>query len=170
MTDRPITDRHEEEFEAKIKDAFYEARNNRRTMDQAAIDAVVAIRPLLESVDQNAYLRGFTEAIPQMQAEVREVNEANGWYETKRTFGEDVALLHSEVSEALEAYRRWGVLDATNPGSGDPKPEGVGSELADVLIRLLDVADRYGVDLPAEYHRKLAFNRTRGYRHGGKKL
>src|SRR3546814_16579186 len=43
------------------------------------------------------------------QAEVREVNEANGWHDTERTFGDGTALLHSEVSEMFEAYRDHGL-------------------------------------------------------------
>lgn len=119
-----------------------------------------------------------------MQTEVREVNEANGWFDADRSVGDDVALLHSEVSEALEAYRDHGLEDATigDPvevrswPSGDylgmrpPKPEGFGSELADVLVRLLDTCERRGVDLAAEFDRKVAYNRTRGHRHGGKLL
>lgn len=102
-----------------------------------------------------------------MQAEIREVNTANGWYEgVERPFGDDISLLHSEVSEMYEAYRQWGMDDATQTATS--KPEGVGSEAADILIRLLDTCDRHGIDLSAEYDRKLAHNRTRGYRHGNK--
>jgi NTP pyrophosphatase (non-canonical NTP hydrolase) len=97
-----------------------------------------------------------------------------GWEPDKaRTFGDDIALLHSEVSEALEAYRMWKLDDATQPDELDsrmPKPEGVGSELADVLVRLLHTCARYGIDLHAEYERKMAYNETRAYRHGGKAL
>ena len=119
-----------------------------------------------------------------MQEQVHEINQANGWYddETPRSFGDDVALLHTEVSEMFEAFRDWGLEDQT-PGQIDgvpyeessfngslPKPEGVGSEVADVLIRLLDTCQRYDIDLQAEYERKLAYNRTRGYRHGNKRI
>jgi len=105
--------------------------------------------------------------------EVYEVNLANGWYEDDRTVGDDIALLHSEASEMLEAYRDGGLGDQTTLPSklgALPKPEGFGSEAADVLIRLLDTCKRRGVDLGYEYHRKIAFNKTRGYKHGGKVL
>ena len=105
-------------------------------------------------------------SLKEMQAEIREVNAANGWFESDRTVGDDIALLHSEVSEMFEAYRDGGLKDATATN----KPEGFGSECADVLIRLLDTCERRGVDLDFEYARKIAHNRTRGHRHGGKLL
>ena len=119
-----------------------------------------------------------------MMAEVLDCNRANGWFEKDRRFGEDIALLHSEVSEALEEYRVHGTkayitrrgmgeiqyLDNRGGGYGTYKPEGVPSELADILIRLLDTAYRCGVNLAAEFDAKMAYNRTRGHRHGGKAL
>jgi NTP pyrophosphatase (non-canonical NTP hydrolase) len=101
-----------------------------------------------------------------------------GWRDPEHpaSFGDRMAMLHSEVSEAVEAYRVWGTDDHTHtpPVSalsyGPPKPEGLGSEFADVLIRLLDDCAVYGIDLEAEYERKMAYNRTRSYRHGGKAL
>jgi len=112
-----------------------------------------------------------------MRAQVLEVNTAAGWRGPDApapTFLESMALLHTEVSEAVEAFRVHGLADATADTThgriGLPKPEGVGSELADVLIRLLDSADLFGIDLADEYARKLAYNRTRTHRHGGKRI
>ena len=48
------------------------------------------------------------------------------------------------------------------------KPEGVPSELADIVIRALAAADAWGIDLQSAIEEKLAYNQTRGYRHGGK--
>jgi NTP pyrophosphatase (non-canonical NTP hydrolase) len=114
------------------------------------------------------------KTVADMTAEVREVNTVLGWRTGGNTFGDYIALLHSELSEALEAYRDHRLADATDSerwnAAGLSKPEGVGSEFADVLIRLLDVADIYGIDLAYEFDRKLAYNRTRPYQHGGRTL
>src|SRR5687768_4120914 len=123
-------------------------------------------------------------ALGQMAEQVRDLNVSKGWRPAgggpgANTFGDYIALLHSEVSEALEAYRDHRLADGTRPydnmdsdtGEVKPaKPEGVGSELADVLIRLVDMADIFGIDLAAEYHRKMAYNRTRPHQHGGRTL
>jgi hypothetical protein len=120
------------------------------------------------------------QVINVMMQEVYNVNHDNGWFDADRRFGEDIALLHSEVSEALEEFRDngtapyvkidGGFLLVENQNYNGHKPLGVPSEMADILVRLLDTCHRYNIDLAAEFDAKLAYNRTRGHRHGGKQL
>lgn len=72
-----------------------------------------------------------------------------------RPFTEIVALMHSELSEALEAHRK------SLPDSHLPHRSGVEVELADLLIRVLDYAGATGLDLDGAVREKLAYNAQR---------
>ncbi len=85
-----------------------------------------------------------------------------GWYtdlETgepkKRNFGEVIALMHSELSEALEGWRK-NLNDHHLP---DRRMAEV--ELADCVIRIFDTAGAEGFDLGAAIAEKFAYNQTR---------
>lgn len=79
-----------------------------------------------------------------------------------------IALIMSELAEALEAIRSG--HDMAESWVEDGKPEGVGSEFADAVVRIADQCGRAGIDLNAELVRKMRFNLGRPYRHGGKKV
>lgn len=108
-----------------------------------------------------------------------------GWYDEPKTFGELIALCHSELSEALEDFRegcsprRSGFrcqgeerdqdLCGGNCHSCEMyKPVGIPIELADVVIRVADLCGHYGIDLETAIKRKMEYNKSRPYKHGGK--
>ncbi len=121
--------------------------------------------------------------IEELMSEIRRLCTDKGWRKNippnprnnkepyaEYVFGSYCALAHSEVTEALEAYRDK-IWSGTAPGQGAvPKPIGVGPELADVLIRVLDMCDIWDIDIEYEINRVLKYGWTRPYKHGGRQL
>ena len=104
--------------------------------------------------------------IKELQIASHAIAVSKGWWEEDRNIGELLALVHSEVSEALEEWRGGEGLAVIRMEDG--KPTGFPVELADVLIRVADLAESAGIDLNAALKIKMHYNATRPWRHGGK--
>jgi NTP pyrophosphatase (non-canonical NTP hydrolase) len=90
-----------------------------------------------------------------------------GWHDTPRDPLSVMALVHSEISEAVEELRR-GTPMVDYPGKGG-KPEGYGVELADAMIRIMDFCGSEGIPIGRLIEKKLKYNMTRPYKHGKEK-
>lgn len=128
------------------------------------------------------------ETISSWQQAVHQTAAEKGWHDndscvTKATpqspplgvkterVAAQIALIHSEASEALEALRDGHVqLYTVEDKYGRDKPEGVVAELADVVIRCMDLCGALGLDLEEAMSQKHAYNQTRPRKHGGKAI
>ena len=108
-------------------------------------------------------------AIKSLIEESNATAKEKGWWDKEINIGEKIALIHSEVSEALEEYRDHGAKKIYREKEG-AKPEGFVFELADVYIRIADLCGELNLDLENALRIKMDFNRTRPYRHGNKKI
>ena len=109
--------------------------------------------------------------IETLVGESNQTAKSKGWWDDPdRNIGEILALIHSEVSEALEVYRLKGKDSLKENWFNEKgKPEGFTVELADVVIRIADLCGEFGLDLESALTTKLSYNQTRPYRHGNKK-
>jgi NTP pyrophosphatase (non-canonical NTP hydrolase) len=88
------------------------------------------------------------------QKEIHQVAVDHLFWEYPVSIPEKLCLIHSEVSEALEADRTLG------------SKKNLGEELADIIIRTLDLAQFLGYNMDEEVSRKHEINKSRPIRHG----
>lgn len=126
--------------------------------------------------------------INELSKEIHSRNREKGFYENEKNIGEILALIHSEVSEALECDRKdkhfrnsrynekW-LIDWTHPQEDEIMFKRVfeeyvkdtfEDELADIMIRVMDLAAFKGIDLEAHIKAKMRYNQMRPHKHGKK--
>ena len=122
--------------------------------------------------------------INRLAKEIHRNNVSKGFYDKEKNIGEMIALIHSEASEALEADRieKYAEMDETLWNDMNNSPEAdyfphafkeyckdtFEDELADIMIRVMDLAHYIGIDLEKHIEAKMKFNSLREHKHGKK--
>jgi NTP pyrophosphatase (non-canonical NTP hydrolase) len=105
------------------------------------------------------------DVLDYLTAEIHITAQEKGWWNDGRKPSECIALAHSELSEALEALRH-----GNPPYDKIPQFSGAEAELADTIIRILDMAGAFGWNVAGALVAKMEFNRGRSHKHGGKEF
>lgn len=140
------------------------------------------VRALLRQPQVGAakYEREINMTISEIVDRAHQNAVKHGFWENPPEFGTAIALIHSELSEALEEMRVSPCPDSPMPliyYTGDDrvaaapmmdcqKPEGVAIELADALIRIADLCGQMEIDLESAIALKMECNEGRPFKHG----
>jgi len=113
--------------------------------------------------------------------EIHKNNIEKGFYDNEKNIGEMLCLIHSEVSEALEADRKnkytTGTIGVINSFVLDEMfitdftigvKDTFEDEMADIIIRVLDLCAFKGIDIEKHIEAKVRYNSTREFKHGKK--
>lgn len=117
------------------------------------------------------------EVINGLRDDCHETAKKKGWWDKERSEGELIALMHSELSEALEWLRKndlaqaaFGEAPITVLSDHIPCFLGIEEEMADVIIRIFDFCGFYDLQIGEALLDKMEFNLKRPYRHGNKTM
>ena len=105
----------------------------------------------------------FEKLFREAQAETFLIAKDHGFHERDIDDGRILCLIHSEISEALEALRKGNPKDEHCPAYSSLEVE-----LADAVIRIMDYAGMRGLDVAGAIRAKMDYNKTRPYKHGKK--
>lgn len=106
-----------------------------------------------------------TKSIQEIAYDCYANSAAHGFWENNTNIAEKLMLIVSEASEALECWRNGESLEERLRDT-DGKPEGFASELADVVIRVFDLAVSQNIDIQSAIEHKMEYNKSRPFMHG----
>lgn len=121
------------------------------------------------------------EVINGLRDDCHETAVKKGWWEDERNQGELIALMHSELSEALEWLRETKLkmlknkngfkeFSASSFSNHISDYLGIEEEFADVIIRILDFCGHHKLRIGEALLAKMEYNLKRPYRHGNKTM
>lgn len=121
------------------------------------------MKPILEPYEIKAWRDEFVEVFNFIAENVHTTAVEKGWWEEERSDVEAICLMMTELAEAVEGYRKDLQDDHL------PEFKSIEVEFADCIIRIMDLAVKRGYRVPEALIAKAEYNKTREYRHGGKR-
>ena len=112
-------------------------------------------------VDMGAFSESMADEIEIKSLKVRTRNDCN----TVKILAK-LALIHTEITEAVDAVIDYGLASFTDHSNGRGKPEGLSSELQDIIIRCMHLASELGFDCQNDMASKMYYNDSRPRKHG----